>query len=169
VAVEIRGASDLFVQRDHILCDAQYPFSQRPWREDLDLVAVAQNPPGDFAQAVHAELDGGRAVVVESDLLGAVPPHLGDVLGHFGQESELDVVDLAFRYHRPGPAEVLLRVELLAVGEAFVRDLQRLDAVELEGADTLVQTGVAEDVPGPLVVEEVIRRQLDVDDFAFGQ
>ena len=64
---------------------------------------------------------------------------------------------------------MLLRVELLAVGEAFVRDLQRLDAVKLEGADTLVHTGVAEDVPGPLVVEEVIRRELDVDDFAFGQ
>lgn len=98
-----------------------------------------------------------------------MPPYLGDVLGHFGQESELDVVDSAFRYHRPGPAEVLLRVELLAVGEAFVRDLQRLDAVELEGADTLVHTGVAEDVPGPLIVEEVIRREFDVDDFAFGQ
>lgn len=59
MAVEIRGASDLFVQRDHILCDVQEPFSQRAWREDLNLVAVAENPPGDFAQAVHAELDGG--------------------------------------------------------------------------------------------------------------
>jgi len=51
--------SDLFVQPDHILCDAQDPFSQRLWREDLDLVAVTEYPPSDFAQAVHAELDGG--------------------------------------------------------------------------------------------------------------
>ncbi len=49
----------LFVKLDHIFCDFEDFFAQRFRREDLDLVAVAEYPPGDFAQAVHAKFYGG--------------------------------------------------------------------------------------------------------------
>ena len=49
----------LFVKFDHVFCNFEDFFAELFWREHLDLVAVAEYPPGDFPQAVHAKFYGG--------------------------------------------------------------------------------------------------------------
>ena len=57
VAQELRRMK--FVEPDHIFCDFEDFFAERFWREHLDLVAVAEYPPGDFPDAVHAKFYSG--------------------------------------------------------------------------------------------------------------
>ena len=122
----------------HIAGDVGDIFAECGGGEDLDLVAVAENPPGDFVQAVDAELDGSGAVGFAGDFLGFVPLDFGDVGGDFGSEAEADVVDAAFGNHRPGAAEVIGEVEIVAVSETLVEDVGFFDSVEFEGADGFV-------------------------------
>ena len=91
--------SELCVERDHVLSDVKDSFAKGHRRKHLNLVAVAEYPPCDFAQTVDAKFDGGRAVAVANNLLRAVPLYFGDFIRYFGQEPQLDIVDSAFRYH----------------------------------------------------------------------
>ena len=87
------------MELDHILGNFYDLFSQDFWGQHLDLVAVAEDPPGYFTQPIDAKLDSGRAITIRGDLLCAVPLYFGNIIGHFGQEPQLDIVDSAFRYH----------------------------------------------------------------------
>ena len=93
------GRLDLLVEPGHVLCDLQDSFAQGLWCKHLDLVAVAEYPPGYFAQAVNAELNNSRTVTVAGDFLCAVSLYFGNIMSYFGQEPQLDIVDSAFRYH----------------------------------------------------------------------
>ena len=84
---------------NHSVCDTGYCFAQFRRREDFDLVAVAEYPPGYFAESVNAEIHDRRTVRVAGNFLGLMPLYLGDVIGDFRREPQADVIHLAFRYH----------------------------------------------------------------------
>ncbi len=156
-----------FVEFNHIFGGFEDLFSQGLGRQDLYLVAVAENPPGNFAQPVDAEFHRCRAIGITSYPLCAVPEYLGDIVGDLGQEAQRYIVKPAFGYHHPGLAEVIIQVEVPAVQIALVQQLQTFDAVELEGANAFVKAGVAQDIPGPVVVHQVVRAESQVDDAVF--
>ena len=50
--------------------------------QHFGLIAIAQNPPGDFVQAGHRHAEIQRAIGQKLRPLGLVPDHFGHIAGH---------------------------------------------------------------------------------------
>ena len=122
----------------HVLGGGCDFFSQCLRSEDFYLVAITEDPPGYFVQAINAEFEDGGAVEKACCFLRVVPVDLADVLGNFWCKKQFDVIHPSFGYHSPCPAEMFREVEVVTFDETFIQRFDVFDAVEVEGADVFM-------------------------------
>ncbi len=149
----LTGHGTAVVNFSHFLCDVSNSPSQVGRSQHFDLITVAKYPPGYLTEAVNAEIKCCRTVGVSGHFLCPVPENFGYITGDLRGKSQADVVYSALRYHRPGAADVIGKVEVIAAFEFFIEQLCVFDTVELECADASVYRRMSHDVPSPLVVE----------------
>ena len=132
--------------------------------EDFGLVAVAENPPGDFLEAVDVDVEVGRAVGIPLNALSGMPADFGDVLGDQGLEANHDVMTVGLADQVPGVAEVALEAEARGNLIRLVEAVELADSAEVEEPHGAVEGGSSGEVPTAAGEEEAIGADLGLDD-----
>ncbi len=133
------------------------PVPQALWGEHLHVRHPGRYPPHEFLapRRLHPQLHA--TVRARSELLAGVPLALGDVHGQFRLEQQQDLHGRLAAGDSERPPDEALGMEVRGAGESVAGGLHAAEAREGEGLDLVLGRVPGQDIPIPVVREQVVR------------